>query len=69
MNKDKKRLAIEILLLIAIFFAVFLAKAFIILSSGEFSLAGILQDDFVMFLGKLLGVGAVVIIVLHILRI
>jgi len=69
MNKEKKRLTIEILVLIAIFLAVFLAKAFIILPSGEFSLEGILHDDFVMILGKLFGIGAIVIIMLHILRI
>lgn len=69
MNKERKRLVVEIFVLIAIFFAVFIAKAFIILPSGEFSLEGILSDDFVMLMGKLFGIAAVVIIALHILRI
>jgi hypothetical protein len=69
MNKKKKRLTIEILVLLAIFFTVFLAKAFVILPSGEFSLEGILHDDFVMLVGQLTAIAAIVIIILHVFRI
>jgi hypothetical protein len=68
-EEKRKLLAIKILVLIAVFFAVFLAKAFIILPSREFSLEGILHGDFVMFVGKLTVFAAVVITFLLILRI
>ena len=64
----RTRLALEILVIIVIAFLIFLVKAYVILPPDDLSLAEIFRNEHVLIVGKLMIAGALIVVILHILR-